>query len=134
MALSANCVLIVFHSLDHRKLRTPTPESTVLHIGYLTRNVNEAHLKEIFGMYAEFFPIPMSSRQERVMEFFTSFIMCPVCNILHILMYGSLLLRRYEGAFACWCGVGNYGEVVNVELVMDHSVSHLFSFFTLFEV
>lgn len=37
---------------NYRKLRTPTPESTVLHVGCLTRNVNEAHLKEIFGMFA----------------------------------------------------------------------------------
>jgi RNA-binding protein with serine-rich domain 1 len=36
-----------------RKLRTPTPEPTVLHIGCLTRHVNEAHLKEIFSIYGE---------------------------------------------------------------------------------
>jgi hypothetical protein len=92
MALSANCVLIVFLSLDHRKLRTPTPESTVLHVGCLTRNVNEAHLKEIFGMYAEFFPIPMSSRQERVMECF-----------FHLPSYCALLVTFYICCVLVWC-------------------------------
>lgn len=29
---------------------SPIPESLVLHIGELTRNVNENHLREIFGM------------------------------------------------------------------------------------
>jgi hypothetical protein len=28
---------------------SPPPESVVLHIEHLSRNVNEAHLKEIFG-------------------------------------------------------------------------------------
>jgi hypothetical protein len=47
-------LFISCHILDYRKLRTPTPESTVLHVGCLTRNVNEAHLKEIFGAYSDF--------------------------------------------------------------------------------
>lgn len=50
-SLSACCFLIILLILDRRKLRTPTPESTVLHVGCLTRNVNETHLREIFGMF-----------------------------------------------------------------------------------
>lgn len=36
-----------------KKLRSSIPESTVLHVGFLTRNVSEAHVKEIFGNYEE---------------------------------------------------------------------------------
>ncbi|WOL14260.1 serine/arginine-rich splicing factor SR45-like isoform X4 [Canna indica] len=32
---------------------SPVPESVVLHIDHLSRNVNEAHLKEIFGNFGE---------------------------------------------------------------------------------
>lgn len=35
---------------DFRKASPPILESVVLHVDQLTRNVNEAHLREIFGM------------------------------------------------------------------------------------
>lgn len=91
VSLSANCVLIVLHSLDHRKLRTPTPESTVLHVGCLTRNVNEAHLEEIFGMYAEF-SIPMSSRHVCVAEFWNFFVMCLASIYVDVWIFTCLKL------------------------------------------
>lgn len=34
---------------------SPAPESGVLHIDHLSRNVNEAHLKEIFGELSSYF-------------------------------------------------------------------------------
>lgn len=39
----ANWNLLLFRKAS------PVPESVVLHIDHLSRNVNEAHLKEIFG-------------------------------------------------------------------------------------
>lgn len=39
---------------DCRKV-SPIPESRVIHVDQLSRNVNENHLKEIFGMFSTSF-------------------------------------------------------------------------------
>jgi RNA-binding protein with serine-rich domain 1 len=39
---------------------SPAPESVVLHIDHLSRNVNEAHLKEIFGNFGEVVNVELS--------------------------------------------------------------------------
>jgi RNA recognition motif-containing protein len=38
---------------NRKKERSPSPLPTKLHVGNLTRNVNEEHLKEIFGNWGK---------------------------------------------------------------------------------
>merc|ERR1719394_2361995 len=45
--------------------RSPTPQSTKIHIGRLTRNVNKDHLQEIFATFGEIKEIEFGSERQR---------------------------------------------------------------------
>lgn len=109
------------YSLSHavkiiyfRKM-SPMVESLVLHIDHLSRNINEGHLKEIFSEWLSSFGKLKLHRQ---------FCFCfPTFHFLNLnidfLQLNSLLLWWLNSMFIS----GNFGEVVNVELVMDRTVS-----------
>ncbi len=90
-----------------RKLRTPTPEPTVLHIGCLTRHVNEAHLKEIFSKL-----IPYSGSPSAF----------SVPDALLLSVSSNIACEFHALGLTCLCTAGIYGEVVHVELAMDRTV------------
>ena len=57
--LSSN---VIFHFYKEKtyiyfRKSSPAPESVVLHVDHLSRNVNEAHLKEIFGEFVSLFHV-----------------------------------------------------------------------------
>uniref|UniRef100_A0A0E0KXJ1 RRM domain-containing protein n=1 Tax=Oryza punctata TaxID=4537 RepID=A0A0E0KXJ1_ORYPU len=71
---------------------SPPPESTVLHVDHLSRNVNEDHLKEIFGQLPSFLPKSFST----VVKFcalYTKCVVAVVCKVIIFSVLTSSLLK-----------------------------------------
>ncbi|KAF5949498.1 hypothetical protein HYC85_011491 [Camellia sinensis] len=88
---------------------SPIPESRVLHVDQLSRNVNEAHLKEIF---IEEEGRGLEKRREMEEEGKSK---------EEVMVEG--MKKNRGGRKMVDDRRGNFGEVVNVRLVMDHAVN-----------
>ena len=65
-----------------RKAKTPPPpQPSILHVGSLTRNVNEAHIKEIFGNYGEVVNVELAI--DRIVSISSFFPLCSnLCRLI----------------------------------------------------